>query len=166
RAERAVRGGVAVAAHNRHARLSQTQLRADDVNDALTVGANVVERYAELAAVSSESLYLPGRCRVRNRQTTVCRRHIMVNRRERQIGPTDDATRRAQSVERLRRSDFVNEMQVNVEQRRLARRFADDVLVPEFVEESSHKTEDRGQRSEVSSCARRVERSGRDLAFN
>src|SRR5207248_9700270 len=73
--------------------------------------------------------------------------HSLPTRRSSDLGPTDDATRRAQSVERLRRGDFVNEMQVNVEQRRLARRFADDVIVPEFVEESSHKK--RGRRSEV-----------------
>ena len=51
RAERAVGAGVAVAADDGHARLGQAQFRADDVDDALPPGVEVVERDAELLAV-------------------------------------------------------------------------------------------------------------------
>ena len=41
RAEPAVRTGVTVTAHNRHARLAQAQLRADDMHDALPFAAKI-----------------------------------------------------------------------------------------------------------------------------
>ena len=54
RAERAVRGGVAVAADDRHARLGQAQLGTDDVHDALLGRAEVEQADAELAAVAAQ----------------------------------------------------------------------------------------------------------------
>jgi hypothetical protein len=44
------------------------------------------------------------------------------------------ASRQAQAVKGLGRSDFVYQVEVNVEQGRLARGLADDVLVPDFFE--------------------------------
>ena len=57
-AERAVRGGVAVAADHGHARLGQPELRADDVHDALVDVAHRVEPHAELLAVAAQRLDL------------------------------------------------------------------------------------------------------------
>ena len=51
RPERAVRGGVAVAADDRHAGLREAQLGADDVDDALLRVVQVVQANAELPAV-------------------------------------------------------------------------------------------------------------------
>ena len=51
RPERAVRGGVRVAAHDGHSRLRQAELGTDDVDDPLVRRADAVERDAELAAV-------------------------------------------------------------------------------------------------------------------
>jgi hypothetical protein len=45
---------VAVAARDRHARLREAQLRADDVHDALLRRAEVVTADAEVAAVALE----------------------------------------------------------------------------------------------------------------
>ena len=56
RAEGAVRGGVAVAADDRHARLGDAELGPDDVDDALVLGAQRVDRDAELLAVALERL--------------------------------------------------------------------------------------------------------------
>ena len=53
RAEGAVGGGVRVAADDRHARLGDAELGPDHVDDALLVGAEAVERDAELRAVGS-----------------------------------------------------------------------------------------------------------------
>ena len=64
RAERAVGGRVAVAAHDRHARLGQALLRADHVHDALAGVAHAVEADAELLAVRGEHLHLLARDRV------------------------------------------------------------------------------------------------------
>ena len=54
RAERAVRGRVAVAAGDRHARLREPQFGADDVDDALRAAAEVEERDAVRPAVALE----------------------------------------------------------------------------------------------------------------
>ena len=134
RAECAVRAGVAVAANNRHPRLRQSQLRADDVNDALLWRVNVEERNAELAAILAKRLNLFRRDRVADGKTAIRRRHIMIRRRHRQIRSPHAATCFPQSVERLRRRDFVNEMQINVEKRRRTIARAGDVVVPEFIE--------------------------------
>ncbi len=58
RAERTVGGGVAVAADDRHARLGQPQLRADDVHDALIAVAHLMQPNTELGAVAPQRLDL------------------------------------------------------------------------------------------------------------
>ncbi len=53
-----MRGGVRVAAHDRHARLRQAELGADHVHDAVAAVAERVEAHAELGAVAVERLEL------------------------------------------------------------------------------------------------------------
>jgi hypothetical protein len=57
----------------------------------------------------------------------------MVNGSEREIRTTHLAARLSQTVKGLRRRDLVNEVQIDVEQRRLALRLTHDVRLPEFV---------------------------------
>ena len=52
-------------------------------------------------------------------------------------GPAHRAALDAQALERLRRGDLVDEVEVDVEERRLAVLLADDVRVPDLVEERS-----------------------------
>ncbi len=66
RAERAVGRGVAVAADDRHPRLGEPQLRADDVDDPLGGGPEDVERDPELVAVLLEGAELAARDLVRD----------------------------------------------------------------------------------------------------
>ena len=61
RAEGAVGGGVAVAADDRHPGLGQPELGADHVHDPLAVGAERVDRDAELLAVALQRLDLHAR---------------------------------------------------------------------------------------------------------
>ena len=114
RAERAVRRGVRVAAHDRHAGLRQPELRADHVHDALAAAAGRVERDAELRAVPRERLELLLRERVDRR--VVAGGDVVVHRRERQVGPAHAAAGEPQALERLRRGDLVHEVEVDVEQ--------------------------------------------------
>ena len=58
RAERAVSGGMAVAAYDGHSRLGEAQLGTDDVHDALFGRAKVEKAHAELAAVAAHHLDL------------------------------------------------------------------------------------------------------------
>ena len=132
RAERAVRGRVAVAADDRHPGLRDAELRADHVDDALAAAAGRVERDAELLAVAAQRLELLLGELVRR---AVDRRHVVIHRRERPVRPAHAAAGQAQPLERLRRGDLVDQVQVDVEQRRLARRLGDDVPLPDLLEQ-------------------------------
>ena len=122
RAERAVRGRVAVAAHDRHAGLRQAQLRPDDVHDALLDVAHRVQPDAELLAVAPQRLDLGARDGVGDRLVDVDRRHVVVLGGDGQIGPAHRAPGEPQPVERLRAGDLVHEVQIDVDQVGLARR--------------------------------------------
>src|SRR2546425_8845562 len=58
RAERAVRRRVRVTADDHHPRLGETELRADDVHDALTPAPDLVEGDSFTLAVLSQDLHL------------------------------------------------------------------------------------------------------------
>ena len=118
RAEGAVGGGVAVAADDRHARLGDAELGPDDVDDALAVGAQRVERDAELLAVALERLDLHAAELVADarRDRRAVGGHVVVGRGQRAVGPAHRAPGEAQAVEGLRARDLVDEVQVDVEQ--------------------------------------------------
>ena len=71
RAERAVRGGVAVAADHGHAGLRESQFRADHVDDALPVAVHAQAADAELAAVGFQLRELLGGDLIDDRQRAV-----------------------------------------------------------------------------------------------
>jgi hypothetical protein len=58
RPEGAMSGGVAVSADDRHTRLGDAQLRPDHMHDPLPIGAQRVERDAELLAVALQRFHL------------------------------------------------------------------------------------------------------------
>ena len=121
RAERAVRGRVRVAAHDRHARLRQPELRPDDVDDALVRVAEPVERDAELAAVVLELADLRGGHLVEDRQVARRRRNGVVGGRDGPLGVPDAEAAPAQAGERLRARDLVDEVKVDREHARARR---------------------------------------------
>ena len=93
RAERAVRGGVRVAAHDRHPGLRQPELRPHHVHDPLASGAGRVQRHAELGAVRGERVELRLRDQVADRARLG--RDVVIHRRDRQVGPPHAAAPRA-----------------------------------------------------------------------
>ena len=126
RAERAVRAGVAVAADDGHARLRQPQLGADDVHDPLPLAAQRVQLDAELVAVLLERRDLRRRGGVEHRDAPVAAarrgRRRVIHRRDRALGTAHLEAALAQPGERLRRRDLVDQVQVDVEDRRRVRR--------------------------------------------
>ena len=62
-------------------------------------------------------------------------RDVVIHRRDRQVGPPHRAAGEPQRLERLRARHLVDEVQVDVEQRRLARLLVDDVRLPDLVEQ-------------------------------
>jgi hypothetical protein len=89
--ESPVRGRVRVAADDRHARLCQPELRADDVHDALLDVTEAVQRDAELRAVATERVDLQPRDRLRDRLVDVGGRDVVVLGRQREVGPAHPA---------------------------------------------------------------------------
>ena len=81
--ERAVRGGVAVAADDRHPGLGQAELGPDDVDDALVRAADPVERDPELVAVRRQLVDLGRGHLVEDRQVARMGRDRVVGRRDR-----------------------------------------------------------------------------------
>ena len=115
RAERAVRGGVAVAADHGHAGLREAELRSDHVDDALTLAVNPVVRDAELLAVGLELLHLLRGDLVDDGERAVGGRNAVIGGREREVRTADLQAALAQAFERLRRRDFMDEVQVDIE---------------------------------------------------
>ena len=108
--EGSVCGGVAVAARDGHSRLSQTELGADHVHDALVVAARRPQRNAELATVPLERHGHVFGHDVEKRPPHCRGRHDVIDRREGAIRPCDAPAVLPQHVERLRRRHFVNKM--------------------------------------------------------
>ena len=144
RAEGAVGRGVAVAADDRQPRLGEPELGPDHVHDPLAVGADRVDRDPELLAVSLQRLDLDARELVGDqlRRRRPVGGHVVVGGGDRPVGPADLAPLEPQPVERLRRGDLVDEVQVDVDQP-----LGDLVGLPDLVE--------HGPRHRLSSSAAR-----------
>ena len=133
RAERAVRRRVRVAADDRQARLREAELGADHVHDPLATAAGRVERDAELLAVARERRELLLGERVHRR--VVAGRDVVIHRRERQVGTANGPAGEPQRLERLRRCDLVDEVQIDVQEVGLPLHALRDVVLPDLVEE-------------------------------
>ena len=92
---------------------------------------------AELLAVLLELRDLLGGDRVDDGQRAVGGRNAVVGGGDRQIRTPDLQTALAQTLEGLRRSDFVHQVQIDVEQRGRAGLLVDDVRVPDFFDDGS-----------------------------
>ncbi len=128
RAEGAVGRRVRVAADDRHAGLRVAHLGTDHVHDALAGGAPGIERDAELVGVGLQRLHLLRADLVGHR--AVGRRHVVVHRRDREVGAANGAIVHAQALERLRARHLVHEMQVDVEEVGLAVGAMHDMAFP------------------------------------
>ncbi len=144
-----MRGSVAVSADDGLARLRDAELGADDVHDALMLAVHVKEADAGFAAIFLERFKLQARVGVDDGQRAVFGGDGVVHHGESQIGAANFASFGAQSGKGLGGSAFVDEVAVDVDERGLARRFVDDVTVPNFLVESFR----RGHRDVVSILA-------------
>ena len=142
RTECAVGGGVAVPADDGHTWLGQSELRADHVHDALLRVAHGMGPDAEFRAVVPQCLDLDPRYRVGDRLVDVNRRDVVILGGQREVGPAHRTAGHSQPVERLRAGDFVNQVQVDVDQVGLAGRAGtrprdDDVVSPHLLSEGA-----------------------------
>src|SRR3954454_9283234 len=134
-AERAMRAGAAVSADDGHAGLGQTELRADDVDDALVGVAHRMQAYADLGAVLSQRLDLLAADRIFDR--AVGGGDVVVLGGDGEVRTSYDAVGLTQAVERLGAGDLVDQVQVDVEQVGLVVGGAYDVRVPDLFRQSA-----------------------------
>src|SRR6266851_452255 len=133
RAERAVGGGMTVAANKGLAGLGDAEFRADDVHDALVLAVHVEEADAGFTAIFLEGIELQFGVVVENRQRAVGGRDGMVHHRESEIGAANLAAFRAETGEGLGRGALVYEVAVNVDDGGLPGLLANDVGVPDLL---------------------------------
>src|ERR1019366_5062620 len=128
-AECSVRGGVRVAADDGHARLGDAQLGTDDVHDSLVARVYIVEFNSEFGAVLAQGFDLRGRDLVDDVEPAFegCG-NVVVHGCDAAIGAAHLAVGEPEAFKCLGRSDLVQQLQVDVDQRRLA--FGGDNDVP------------------------------------
>ena len=140
RAECAMGAGVTVAADDGASRLGEAELRADDVHDAAPVVPHPEQLESEFLAIARELTHLSCCGFDRDRHATGDLRRVrggrVIHGRQRPVRAAQPQTACPKHVEGLRRSDLVNEVQIDVQHRRRVCRFGDDdVPVPDLVEE-------------------------------
>lgn len=125
---------MTVAAHHGHTGLGETELRADDVDDALVDVSHRVQPDAEFLTVAPERVDLSLGDGVRDRLVDVDGGDVVVLGGDRQVGPAERAPRQSKSVECLRTRHFVNEMQIDVDEVGVVSLTPDhDVVVPHLL---------------------------------
>ena len=135
RAEGAVRGGVAVAAHDGGAGQGEALLGADDVDDALALVEFVEILDAEILGVLRQRRDLLGRFRIGIGLAAVGGRHVVIDHGERLIGRMHLAPGGAQALEGLRRGHLVHQMAVDIDETGAVRLFVHQMVVPDLVVE-------------------------------
>jgi hypothetical protein len=137
RPEGAMGRGVAVAADHGHARQGRTLFRSDDMNNAVTDVVHLEFSDAVLVAIVVEGLHLQTRNRVGNGSDTALalrgRRYVVVRGRDVGINAPRLAPGQTQAFKGLRRGHFVNDVTVDVDQRRPIVALFDQVRIPKFV---------------------------------
>src|SRR5208283_1071795 len=111
----------------------QPQLGTDYMDDALAAALDVIERDSELAAVCPQSLHLAARKRIADLELVVGG-DIVVQRGERQVGPTHAPASQAETIKRLGAGHLMNEVAIDVKQRRLGGR-GHHMAIPYFLKQ-------------------------------
>ena len=116
RPEGTVGGGVAVAAHDGHARQGQAQFRADDVDDALVGVAHGELGDVERRGVLAQHLDLTAGDGIGDGLVGGLGGDVVVLGGHGQLGTAHAPSGEAKAIEGLGRGDLVHEVQVDVEQ--------------------------------------------------
>ena len=127
-------GSVRVSADDGHARLGEAELGADDMDDALVGRLDIVELDAEVGAVLAQGVDLLGGDGVFDDEAVGCGRHVVVDGGHGAVGAAKRPAGNAKAFECLRRRDFVDEVQVDIEERRLIGRLGYQMRFPDFFE--------------------------------
>jgi hypothetical protein len=112
---------VRVAADDGHAGLGEAELGADDVDDALIARVDIVELDAEFGAVFAQRGNLRGGDGIEDVEAPLARGgYVVVDRGNGAVGAANLAASEAKTLEGLRGSDLVDELEVDIEDGGLA----------------------------------------------
>jgi hypothetical protein len=126
---------VGVAAHDGQAGLGEAELRADHVHDALLDVTHREQPDAELLAVAAQGLDLGLADQVGDRAGRG--RDVVVLGGQGEIGAPNLATGQSEAVERLGAGHLVEQVEVDIEEVRLAVSTSHDVGVPHLLRQRS-----------------------------
>ena len=107
------------------------------MHNALLRRVHVEQRNSELAAVFLQGLDLFCRDRIGDWQPARCRRNIVIHSGDRAQRLSDSPSISTQPVKSLRRSHFMDKVQVNIEQRGLPLRRGNYVRVPNLFKQGA-----------------------------
>ena len=139
RAEGAMRRGVRITTHNRHAGLCVTKLRPNDVNDALVNVIQIIKSDTKFFAIFSKLVHLLASDQIGDGQHPVAGGDIVVRRCNRESGATYGPASQTKPLERLGARHLVDQMEINVKHRLLARFAEYGVVVPDFLEHRARR---------------------------
>jgi hypothetical protein len=123
---------VRITAHDRHAGLRQTEVRADHMDDALALRTVGTHRNLKVSAIALQHLDLQARHVINDSQTAVGRRDGMVGRGDGAVWTAHANLRKPQLVEGLRARDLLDEMEITEDQV-----VSDEVVVPDLSNRSA-----------------------------
>ncbi len=100
---------------------------------------HIEELDAELGAVLAQGFDLSQRCLIDDVQAVGDGGggDVVVDSCDSAVGTADLTVGQTQTVECLRRSDLVDELEIDVEERGFAYRLGDEMLLPDFFEEGA-----------------------------
>jgi len=122
-----------VAADDGHARQGRALLRADHVYDALTRVIHSKFEDRELPAVVVQGLHLQARHRIGDAGGSVHGRYVVVRHRQVGICPPGQAPGKPQAIEGLGRGNLVQQVAIDIDERRAVCVLAHDVGIPKLV---------------------------------
>ena len=133
-----MRAGVAVAADDCHPRLGQPQFRPNHVYDSLLRRVHIEKPHAKFLAVDLEGRNLLRRDKIGNRSAARLGGNIVVNGGHGPQGLPHFSPRDSQTIEGLRRRDFMHQMQIDVKKRRSTLGCRHHMSVPDFLEKCGY----------------------------
>ena len=105
------------------------------MDDALAWTMEIVEGYVEFVTVSGQRFHLNDGDLIGARSRSLPGGDVVVHRRHGQIGPSHGPSVDTKPFERLRGGDLMDEVHIDVQQIRLARRTVDDMGLPDLVKQ-------------------------------
>ena len=132
--ERAMRAGMRIATNHRHSRQRRAILRPNHVDDALTpVLERKIGERTGFADVRVQRLDLKARHRILDAALPTVGRRIVIGGRHNRRNAPGRTPGQLEAFEGLRTRHFMNQMAVDVNQRRAIGLFVNDMAVPKFL---------------------------------